>query len=198
MRHNGASRSRLGGSAGFTILELLVVVSIVAILAVVAVGVTGEVVQTTKAEASTQAIAGFLKRHKELAVSRRRNIEIDFADDGRRMSSLQRAVPNPPAVTPAPTLLETLPFEGDMEYLKFDDLPDTPDLFGNATAVTLGGPEPVLFTSEGQFVDRDGNPINATILLGVEDDESSANAITIVGATGAIRTFHWNGGTWVK
>jgi prepilin-type N-terminal cleavage/methylation domain-containing protein len=200
MTHDAGRPSRQGlrSAQGFSILEVLVVVGIISVLAMIAIGITGEVVKNSKAESSAQQIVSFLRRHKELAVSRRRNIEIDFSGPTNRMRTFQRAVPNPPAATPAPTLLETMFFEADMHYRKFSALPDTPDLFGNAVAVNLGGPTPVIFTSEGQFVDNDGNPINATILLGVANETNSANAITIIGATGAIRTFHWTGGAWVK
>ena len=60
-------------------------------------------------------------------------------------------------------------------------MPDTPNAFGNGVPVTLGGPQPVMFSSEGAFVDAGSNPVNATIHLGSEGDSLTATAVTVLG-----------------
>ena len=121
-----------------------------------------------------------------------------------RVRAYQRAVPNPPAVTPAPTLIETMYFEGRLEYRKFPAIPDTPDGFGNGTAIFIGGAaapvagSPVMFTSEGSFTDTNGDPVNGTLLLGIANQPSTANALTIIGTTATVRSWRYNGGRWVQ
>lgn len=173
------------------------VVAILAILAGVAIGVTPGVIQTAKGQSGAQQLSAFLKRHRELAISRRRNIEIAFTAPNR-LDSTQRAVPDPPNPLGASTLLETTFLEGGLEYRTFPAVPDTPDAFGNVAPIVLGGANPVMFTSEGSFTDVDGNPINASIFLGVPNQVSTANALTIIGTTATVRTFRWDGSRWVQ
>lgn len=190
--------ARARSAHGFTLVEMLMVVAIMAILSGVAIGVSQGMVRSAKGQAGAQQLAGFLKRTKEMAVSRRRNIEVAFTAPNS-VSTLQRAVPNPPAATPAPTPLETLQFEGRIEFRTFAT-GDTPDLFATATppAINVGATLPVLFTSEGQFVDANGDPVNATLFLGEPGQISTANALTILGTTAMIRTWRWDGSRWVQ
>jgi prepilin-type N-terminal cleavage/methylation domain-containing protein len=191
-----ADRAR--ASQGFTLLELLVVVAIVGILAAVAIGVMPNVIGMAKAESGAQQLGAFLNRYREQAISRRRNIEIEFVAPNV-VRSLERAIPNPPAVTPAPTLLETMVLEGGIEFTQFAEVGvDTPDAFGDAAAINLGGASPVLFTSEGSFTDVNGDPINASIFLGAPARPDTANAVNIIGATAAVRLWRYDGSRWVQ
>ena len=45
-----------------------------------------------------------------------------------------------------------------------------------------------MFTSEGLFTDVNGDPINATLFLGIPNQVSTANALTIIGTTATVRT----------
>jgi prepilin-type N-terminal cleavage/methylation domain-containing protein len=182
---------------GFTLVELVVVLAVGFTLAGVAVGVTTTVLRATRAEGAAQRLEAFLKRHREMAVSRRRDIEIRFTAPDR-VESFVRAIPNPPNPTPPPTPLETLRFETGFRYLLTDGVPDTPNRFGNDQAVFVGGVDPVMFASEGAFIDANNNPINATISLGVQGDPLTASAVTILGPTASIERWRWNGKDWTK
>jgi prepilin-type N-terminal cleavage/methylation domain-containing protein len=191
-------RTRARSAHGFSVIELLIVVAIIGVLAAVAIGVTPAVVQTAKGQSGASQLSAFLKRNRELAISRRRNIEIAFTLPNS-VQALQRAVPDPAVVpTPPPAVLETMFLEGRLEYRTFGAIPDTPDLFGNAAAVVLGGANPVMFTSEGSFTDVNGDPVNASIFLGVVNQPSTANALTIIGTTATVRAWRYNGNRWVQ
>ena len=182
---------------GFSLIEVLVVVAIIGILAGVGVGITTTLVRMTRGETGAQQLDGFLKRHREMAVARRRDIEIRFLPPNQ-VQSAERAVPDPPAATPPPTVLETMTFEGRIGYRLFPGIPDTPNQFGNATEIAVGGAAPVMFSSEGALIDAGDNPVNATISLGVEGDALSATAVTVLGATATIERWRWNGSNWTK
>src|SRR5262245_40757153 len=98
-------------SRGFTLIEVLVVIAIAGVLAAVGLGVSTTIVRMTRGEPAAQQLDAFLKRYREVAVARRRDIEIRFLAPNQ-VQSAQRAIPNPPAATPAPTVLETMTFEG--------------------------------------------------------------------------------------
>jgi hypothetical protein len=55
-----------------------------------------------------------------------------------------------------------------------------------------------MFTSEGSFTDVNGDPINASVFLGIDQQPLTSNAITILGSTAAVRTWRWNGRVWVE
>jgi prepilin-type N-terminal cleavage/methylation domain-containing protein len=200
----GRSFARTRPTKGFSLLELLMVVAILGILASIAIGVTPGIIRTAKGQAGAQQLSGFLKRTREAAISRRRNIEVVFSLPNR-VQTFQRAVPNPPAATPAPTLLETLFLEGRMEFRTFPTVPDTPDDFvaplgpsPPPSAIQVGAILPVLFTSEGQLVDGNGDPVSVTLFLGQPNQVTTANALSLLGTTAMIRTWRWDGRRWVK
>lgn len=182
---------------GFSLIEMLVTIAVIGVAAGMAIGVTNTVVRMSRGESGAQQLDGFLKRHREIAVARRRDIEVRFIAPNQ-FQSAQRAVPDPPAATPPPTVLETMTFEGRIEYRQFAGIPDTPNLFGNGTPVAVGGAATVMFSSEGAFIDVANNPVNATISLGIEGDPLSATALTVLGATASIERWRWNGANWTK
>ena len=97
-----------------------------------------------------------------------------------------------------PLELETMRLEGGIEFRQFDGQNDTPNQFGADTPVTLGGLEPVMFASEGMFMDVAGNPVNATIFMGIPNEPLTASAVTVLGATATIERWRWNGSSWTK
>jgi prepilin-type N-terminal cleavage/methylation domain-containing protein len=187
----------LRSERGFTLIEILLVVAIIGILSAVAIGVTPSIINSAKGSSGASQLGSFLKRTREMAISRRRNIEIRFIAPNQ-VQSAQRGVPDPPNPTPATVVLETMTLEGRVEYRTFAGLPDTPDAFGAAAAITLGGANPVMFTSEGSFADVNGDPVNASLFVGIDRQPLTANAITVLGTTAAVRSWKWNGGTWIE
>ncbi len=190
-------RQRFSDERGFSLMELLVIAGIISVMAGIAIGVTTTVVRMARGESGAQQLDAFLKRHRETAIARRRDIEIRFVEPNR-VQSLVRAVPDEDGNMAAPDPLEEMVFEGGIEYMLTPDLPDTPNLFGNGVAVSLGGANPVMFSSEGAFIDAGNNPINATISLAVPDDPLTATAVTILGPTATIERWLWNGAAWTK
>ena len=88
-------------------------------------------------------------------------------------------------------------FEGGTKYSLPAGLPDTPDGFGRTQAVDFGAATAVMFTSDGTCIDQTGNPVNGTIFVGLPGRPLSARAITILGGTGRVRGYRWNGQKWV-
>jgi prepilin-type N-terminal cleavage/methylation domain-containing protein len=193
----GPVRLTMTSERGFSLIDVIVTLAVLSILAGVGIGVSSTIVRMVRGESGAQQLDAFLKRHREMAVARRRDIEIRFLPPNRIQSAL-RAVPDPPNPTPAPAVLETVTFEGGIEYRAFPLIPDTPNQFGNAAAISVGGNLPVMFSSDGAFLDIDSNPVNATLLTGVDGDPLTAGAVTILGATATIERWRWNGAEWTR
>lgn len=189
----GGARTGHSSEQGFSLLELVLVVTIVCTLTGIAVGLTPSIVRAARGDSGAQALDAFLKRSRETAIGRRRDIEVRFIAPNI-VESAQRPVPPATDVQ----VLETMTFEGGLTYWKPDDIVDTPDAFGNEEVIELGGSTPVMFSSEGAFIDAAGNPINATISLGVEGDPQTATAVTILGSTATIRRWRWNLADWIR
>lgn len=180
---------------GFSLVEMLVVVGIIGVLAAVGIGMSTTSVRMSRGEAGAAQLEAFLTRHRGMAVARRRDIEIQFVVPNQ-VRSLMR--PGSGDTFAAPQPIETMTFEGGITFRLFPGITDTPNGFGNGLPVTLGGLTPAMFAPEGMFMDVASNPINATISLGVEGDPLTAAAVTILGTTGTIERWRWNGRDWTR
>lgn len=178
---------------GFSLVELLIVIAVIAILAGVGVGVTPTIIAFTKGDSANQQVAKFLKEAREASITRHRNVEVRFL-----VGEIQSAIVNVPG--PGTTVLATMPFEGGLDYQQFSGVPDTPDLFSTATAGPIQPPSaatgPVMFTTEGSFVDVNGDSINLTLFFAIHQQPGTATAITILGTTAAVRTWRWDLTQW--
>lgn len=184
------ARSR--SAQGFSVIELLVVVAMIGVLAAIAIGVTPSIINTAKGQGGAAQVSSALRRAREIAISRRRNVRVTF-DEATNQVVLEQ-IDVPAGITP----IETITLEGQIQYNAFG-IADTPDLFGNADPVQISGAAGLpMFTSEGMFTDSNGDPANGTIQLGIPGQILTANAVTILGATATIRQYRWDGSRWVE
>jgi hypothetical protein len=137
------------------------------------------------------SVMAILRSARETAIASRRNIRVEFV--GTNQIRLTRF-----DVPVGTTVLGTWNFEAGIITIVFAGVPDTPDLFGNATAVSFGGTPTMMFMSDGTFVDANGLPLNGTVFLGLPGRPATARAISIVGATGRIRAYRWTGAAWAE
>jgi prepilin-type N-terminal cleavage/methylation domain-containing protein len=185
--------ARMRSARGFSLIELIIVVAIIGVLASIAIGVTPGIINSTKGKGGAAQVSGALRRARELAISRRRNVRVTFQAPNQVVFDQI----NVPVATL--TRIEAVSLEGRVEFLRFAAVADTPDLFGNAAAVQISGAAGLpMFTSEGMFTDSNGDPANATIQLGIPGQVATANAVTILGATATIRQYRWDGSRWIE
>jgi prepilin-type N-terminal cleavage/methylation domain-containing protein len=176
--------------AGFTLIEMMIVIAITVTLAGMAVPVSRGFLSAVKADASLGATVDVLTQARDQAVAQRRNFELAFVGNNH-LQVWRNEVPSGTR-----TQIMDIPLESRQQFTKFASLPDTPDMFGNATAIKFSGTGPWMFTSDGSLIDSNGDVSNGTIFLGVPNDVMTARAVTVFGATGLMRTWRWRGGKW--
>jgi prepilin-type N-terminal cleavage/methylation domain-containing protein len=187
----------LGNQAGFSLLEVLVAVGILGTLAAMAMMVSPAYSRRARAEAGISQALDVLRSAREVAISQRRNVQVVFI--GLNALRTQRieidALGNPIGT---PTVLRTVELENRMQFRLEAGVPDTPDLFGNASALDFDIAGPWMFTSEGTFIGGSGDVTNGTVFLSIQGEKNSARAISILGTTALIRPWHWNGRAWTE
>jgi type II secretory pathway pseudopilin PulG len=199
--------------SGVSLVEVIVVVGIVMVLSAMAIVLTQGTMQNYKANTASGEVVAQLRLARELSISKRRNVRIDFTPPNKiqvTVEYLNGETPGP-AITPVYLNDADQGVSGTCQYFVFPGLPDTPMGFGNTSAIDLaqpggGGTWAVMFTTSGALVGTsalagfsvigNSNPVNATIFIGMPGVNSTARAVTVLGATGRVRTYSWDGTQW--
>lgn len=196
MRPLDADRRSIRSASGFSILEVLFALGIAGVLAALAMPVTSQYVRWAKADSSAEATMRIITSARDRAIAERRNIELTFVSPN--IVRLERENIDASGNTTGKTTELEVMLDNGQQFLKFTGVPDTPDAFGNASAITFGGTAPYMFASDGTLVDSSGDPINGTIFTGTPNQKETARAVTIFGASGLVRSWKWRGSSWVK
>ena len=191
-------RNSRNGQRGFSMIELVVVVSIVLIVTAISITQLKPNLQNARIDAAMREVMETFRQAREFAIANRRYVQVSFpANDQLQITQLNTLTPGAgggntvlDTVTLAPPLIFTL-----------DGMPDTPDAYGNTSAIEfesvangpVGG---MVFQSDGEFLDGTTFlPINGTVSLGIVGQQSTARAVTILGTTGRVRGWKSNGNT---
>ncbi len=181
---------------GFSLLELTVVVAILGVLATITIMVSPAFMQHAKAESGIAQAVDALRIARETAISQRRNVMIEFIGLTAIRTVRQDIGAN--GVVTGTTTLSTVELENNVQFRIEPGIPDTPDGFGNTTAINFGPSPQRMFTSEGTLVNQTGDVINGTVYLARSGDIGSARAISIFGPTALLRVWRWDGRQWVE
>jgi prepilin-type N-terminal cleavage/methylation domain-containing protein len=191
--------NRLRDERGISLVEILVAVAIIGVLTSMAVIQIGAVRPGLEADGAMRVVMAQLNSARETAISQRRRVEVSFFNAavgaqnlGGWVRSTRHNLPN------GTTLLGEVPFEGGALYALWPNVQDTPDGFGNTKAINFGAAVTVMFNTEGMLVDTAGIPVNGSLFLLIPNQPGSYRAVTVLGSTGRVRGFRWNGGQWTR
>jgi hypothetical protein len=153
----------------------------------------GSALRNAKANSAMDALVSQLRSARERAISHRCEVQVQFVGTNQvTTSEIWVAGTPPPPVT--------ISFEGGATFQVFNTIPDTPMALGNSSAVYFGGlsggPPVMKFTTTGAFIDAGNTFVNGTAFVGITGLPSTARAVTILGATGRVRQYHWDGTQW--
>ena len=175
---------------GFTLVELIMVAAIGTILLTITSTSIGHVLERTRGDAALAGVLSQLRQARNLAINRRRTIQVDFVAPNE-VRTTQLDIPS------GTTLIRQFFLEGNVQFVQFATVPDTPEGFGASTAVDFGNQTPY-FIVDGMLVDGAGAPLSGTVFLGLQNEPLSARAVTVFGGTGQVRGYSWNGTAWVE
>jgi hypothetical protein len=169
----------------------MLTIGIIGTVSAIAVMQFGSVQQSIKGDGVMRIVLAQMNTARELSISERRNMQLHFLGP----NGLQIVRQDVPSGT---TVVGSVSFESGAQYHIEAGLPDTPDQFGRTQAIDFGSATAVMFSSDGTLIDQTGKPVNGTIFVGLPGQPLSSRAITILGATGRVRAYRWNGIKWVS
>jgi len=186
---------------GFTLIETLIVIAMSMTLMAISMFQLQPAMQLFRSRAATDQIKNILRQARELAISERRSVVIQFV--GNNTIELFQVLE--PTNTIASTPFLTVPLESGGQFMTLSGETDTPDSFGIPATGGVefggvaGGPTTGMqFQSDGTFTDGSGNPINGTVFLGSPNANSTAGAVTVLGNTGRVRRYYYSRSGWSK
>ncbi len=171
-------------------LEVLVVLGVVAVLGGMAGLQIVEARPGLQSDGAMRVVLSQMRTARELSIAERRYIQVNFVGTSS-VRLVREEVPGPTTTT-----LSTVGLESNVVFSLVSGLPDTPDAFGNSKAVSFGTVTTIKFTPDGTLVDQDGNAVNGTVFFAQAGAKRTARAITVLGSTGRIRAYRWDGRNW--
>jgi prepilin-type N-terminal cleavage/methylation domain-containing protein len=202
-------KRRRHAERGMSLIELLLVMGIMGVVTAMSVLLTGPVRSNARGDAAMRIVLAQMNQAREQAIAQRRYIRVTFDIAANQIIMVRE---DTPATT---TPLATIGFEGGATLQPVASIPavDTPDAFGktqsplfksvNGTFQSLSshniagdGQQLAKFAPDGTFVDWNGRVTNGTVFIGVANSPTSSRAVTVLGSTGRVRAFRWNGNLW--
>jgi Tfp pilus assembly protein FimT len=177
--------------AGFSLIELCTTLAFMCIIGGFAVLNINAILPGVRANEAMYQTMAQLRSARETAMAQRRNIEIRFLGNSQ-IRIVRHELPN------GETILSDINLSNNCEFTLFDSIPDSPDTFGKASAVDFGGADTLLFLSDGTLVNDQNNPLSGSVFIGWHDMPETARVVTILGATGRVRSYRWNGTSWIQ
>jgi hypothetical protein len=169
---------------------MMLVVGVMGVVGAMAVMQIGSSAPAAKGDGAMRVVLAQLNTARELSVSQRRQMQVSFLNTNQ-IQIVRLEVPS------GTTTLTTVSFEGGVVYGLISGIGDTPDAFGIHSAPDFGSATKILFNSDGTCIDQNGNPLNGTVYVVIPNVTRSFRAITVLGGTGRIRAYKWDGSKWV-
>jgi len=189
---------------GFSMVETVAVVAIMMILMALAVVQSFGSMESYQANSAMAIVVSQLRVARQISVDNRRVVQVWIdstpESDGRYHVKYQRQPA--PQTTEVAGPLVSVPIPAVTQFVLESGVPDTPMAFGNSAPVYIGnppvsgGPPIMQFNPNGTFTDNTGiTLLYGTVFIGVPNKTNSARAVTVMGGTGRVRAYNYEGGT---
>jgi type II secretory pathway pseudopilin PulG len=181
---------RYRSQSGFSSIEVMFALGVFGVLAGVAVSQTTAARPGVKADAGMRAVLSQIYQARQLAIAERHNMRLTFTN-GNEVVIMREERPGG-----AFTVVSTVTIAGGSRFVLVNGVPDTPDAFGNTSAVAFGVASEVKFSADGQLINQNGSTINGSVFVALPNEALSARAVTVLGSTGRVLGYKWNGRNW--
>jgi Tfp pilus assembly protein FimT len=188
-------RSKTGGwsavpsEKGFTVLEMMLVCLMIGIAVGTAVMAATNIMPAVHADSALDLVVAQLRQVRLDAIDQRRDFVVTFT--GTNEITVVRDELNG-----TQTSIATYFLSNGVTYTVMPAVPDTPDAFGNRSAVDLAGGNSVTFVSNGTALSSSGQLLDGTVFMGIPGNTPTARAVTVMGATSRIQGYRYNGSAW--
>jgi Tfp pilus assembly protein FimT len=177
--------------AGFTMVEICIILMLLCILGSFAILSINSILPGITANEAMYQTVDQLRNAREAAIGQRRTVEIQFLNNNQ-IQLIRYDLPD------GTTTIRDTTLSNGCRFTLFGDIPDTPDMFGNAAPVNFPGANTLRFLSDGTLVNDQNNPVSGSIFIGSPNHPETARAVTILGATGRVRSYRWTGTDWIQ
>jgi prepilin-type N-terminal cleavage/methylation domain-containing protein len=216
-RSKSVLERRSSGQHGFSLLELTIVSAIMLIIMAIALFNLPSMMQSTRSDTALREVMDQIRQAREFAIANRRYVQIAFTMVGAQaqVQTTQLNTKTSGGGTTNP-VISTVLIQSPLQFTLFTGVgapPDTPDLFGNSSAIVFGGTSGgpaggIVFQSDGELVNGgtipavgsngSGTAMSGSVFLGVPGQNLTARAVTVMGTTGRVHGWKWNGTAWVQ
>jgi prepilin-type N-terminal cleavage/methylation domain-containing protein len=199
------------GQRGFSMIEICVVITLILIISAMAIMALQPSLQDSRFDTAMRQVIDQLRQAREYSIANRRYVQVTFPTvvvagnpQYQVVMTERNAPPYGPVGAGADVILSTTPIEAPAQFFRDPAVPDTPDAFGNTSAIEFEAQNPgpiggMLFQSDGELVDGlTFQPINGTVSLGLTGLTTANRAITVLGSTGRVRGWKYNGTAWFQ
>jgi Tfp pilus assembly protein FimT len=176
---------------GVSLIDTMVTLAVLGIVASMATMQVTTVRRGLVGDGAMRLVMAQLTTAREMAITQRRNMEVQFVGNNW-VQIIRNDLPS------GTTVVGNVAMEGNVRYSLVPSVPDTPDLFGNSTAIAFGNATKIMFAPSGALVDNNGAPVNGTVFLSFAGMTESYRAVTVMGSIGRVRGWRWNGRTWIR
>lgn len=181
---------RTADDRGFSVIETMFVLGIMGVLAGMAGIQMNAARPSLKGDGAMRVVMSQMRIARELAITQRRYMRVVLTAPNR-VQVLREEVPGPSTTVVSETYVE-----GSVNYTLVNGVPDTPDAFGRGAAIDFGVVTTVKFTPDGTLVNQDGQTANGSVFMAFSSIPRSVRAVTVLGSTGRIRGYRWDGRNW--
>jgi Tfp pilus assembly protein FimT len=179
----------MGRNAGFSFVETAVVLLLTTIVSAVGVVQMKTSLTFIDADAASNVVISQLSYARQTAIDQRRNILVQFLNSNE-IKVTRDEQGGGTTVLADVTLPQGYTFSFPSGY------PDTPDHFGNNSAVYFNNGTSGTFLGDGTFVDGANVLLNGSVFT-MDGGNGTARAVTLTGSTGRVKQYWLQGAAWV-
>jgi Tfp pilus assembly protein FimT len=173
---------------GFSALELSVVIFFMIVTSAVAVIKMKQSITLLDADKASNQVAGQLRYARQVALDDRRDVLVEFIAPNQIRITRQDS--------PTPTVVYNATLPSGYIYGLPSGVGDTPDGYGNSSAVTFNLQTSGIFRGDGVFTNSAGIVVNGTVFT-ISGGNLTSRAVTLAGATGRTKIYAVAGASWV-